>query len=75
MSKSFLNTKNFPDQADTFFKNLKSKIHKCFKKVRITSGRPKSYGDKDIQENLKQLSELKQFLRTDPDKIAAKEAE
>ena len=51
LSESFSKTGIFDANAKGFFKNLKSKIQKCFKKIRIKTGNNKIQGNEGLQEN------------------------
>ena len=46
-----------------FFKILQSKIHKCFKKIRIKQGIPHIAGNRIMQDKLKKRMELKVLLK------------
>ena len=54
---------DFKHGSSKFFKTLKSKLHKCFKKIRIRQGIAHTAGNKTIQDKLKKRRELKVFLK------------
>ena len=51
------NSNNFESSCNTFFKQLNRKFHKCFNKIRITTGRHKAAGNPHIQVLLHAQSE------------------
>ena len=71
----FENKENFSNCTNKFFKTLKRTFHKCFKKVRITTGNNKKLGNPSIQEKMKLKNELKLFLKNNDCKIARRIAE
>ena len=64
LSSSFDTTRSFPHNCNIFFKNLKSCIHKNFKKIRIKKGGtlPK-LGENPVQEKLERKIKLKLYLK------------
>ena len=62
LSDCFLH-EDFKHGASKFFKTLKRKLHKCFKKIRIKSGTPHNVGNKSVQDKLKKRMELKDCLK------------
>ena len=61
---------NFSSHCNKFFKRLNECFHKCFKKIRITSGSKKCQGDPEIQDKLNLKSSLRIFLKKNECKIA-----
>ena len=59
LSSSFKEAKNFPQCSHKIFRNLNSMFHKCFKKVRIRSGKRKTHGDETIQKKVGAQTALK----------------
>ena len=70
LSSSFTATGIFKANAKIFFRKLKSKIQKCFKKTRIKIGNNKPLGNEDLQTKLKLKAELKIYLKNSKCKIA-----
>ena len=62
LSTCFSRSASFQQNSNKFFKNLMGTFHKCFKKIRIRSGKLKSYGEENIQGKLKLKLVLKRFL-------------
>ena len=62
LSECFLHD-DFRYGSSKFFKTLKHKIHRCFKKVRIRTGITNNAGDKIIQDKLKKRMEMKALLK------------
>ena len=60
-----MENKTFPHQANIFFHELNSCLHKCFKKVRIRSGGKAGKSDQhsEIRAQLKLRIQLKIFLK------------
>jgi hypothetical protein len=70
LSGSFSKNQTFAHNANIFFKNLKSCIHKSFKKVRNKKGGPiPKLGNPLIQENMKLKTNLKIFLKSNKCKL------
>ena len=65
LSSSFDPNRSFGHNANVFFKNLKGRIHKCFKKIRINKGGIISHkeGNNPIMSMMKLKTELKRFLK------------
>ena len=62
LSSSFTVERSFLHNSNIFLKNLNSSFHTCFKKIRITPGIKSKYGQKSLQDLLKQKMEQKQLL-------------
>ena len=64
-SSSFVSERSFGHNASIFFKNLKGRIQKCFKKIRITKGGKILHkdGKTSIMANIKLKTELKRFIK------------
>ena len=73
LSSSFLPSRSFPHNANIFFKSLNGCIHKCFDKIRISSGG--KIGSNPIQEKMKLRTELKIFVKNCSCQIEKKKAE
>jgi hypothetical protein len=69
LSSCFNNEEDFEFCAKLFFQTPKRKIHKCFKKVRMKTGKNIQKGHQTIQEKLKRRSEFKSFLRNSDCKL------
>ena len=54
---------------------MKRSFHKCFKKVRIIQGEKRELGNSDIQQKLKQKSNLVAYIKKNKCKHAQKVAE
>ena len=67
-------SRKFEKASNLFFKTLKGTFHKCFKKVRIRTGGPRTLGNESIQERLNIKAELKKFLLNNKCRIAHKKA-
>ena len=65
LSSSFDPNLSFGHNANVFFKNLKGRIQKCFKKIRINKGGKISHkeGNNPIMSMMKLKTELKRFLK------------
>ena len=70
LSSCFSSSNDFESGANRFFKRLKGLLHKCFKKIRIKTGRSKDAGDDTIQGKLKLRTELRLFIMNNKCKIA-----
>ena len=75
LSSSFSSGRSFPHNANIFMKNLKSTFHKCFDKVRISSGVKDQYGESQMQELPRLKMELRRFLLNNVCLIGKKIAE
>ena len=61
LSSSFASNRSFGHNANIFFKNLNGRIHKCFKKIRITKGGKILHkdGKNPVMDKMKLKIELK----------------
>ena len=75
LSTCFNNDENFVRNSKQFFKKLQGKIHKCFTKIRIKSGKSLTMGNKNIQEKLNQKTKLKSFIKVCKNTDTLKDAE
>ena len=69
LSECFRNSNDFESCANHFYRTLKKKIHKCFKKVRIRTGKSRSFGEQSIQDKLKLKSDIKLFMKNNECRI------
>ena len=74
LSSCFTKDDNFELCSKNFFRTLNRKLHKCFNKVRIKTGKSNSLGDPIIQQKLEQKTKLKLFMRSNKCKIEQKNA-
>ena len=70
LTSSFSKTGIFSVNAKIFFQNLKGKIRKSFKKIRIKTRTNKVHGNHDLQEKLKLMADVKIGLKNNKCKIA-----
>ena len=61
--------------ANIFFRHLKRKIGDCFKKIKIKTGGPKSYGNDELQSKLKLNVDIRVYIKNSNCKLGKSIAE